>query len=175
MNVLREKKWSPYAAGALAGILLVLSVFFTGKYFGASTTFVRAAGFVEQAVAPDKVANMDYFIKEKVKVDWQFMFVIGVLLGSLVSAWISKEKKAVAVPSMWEGRFGPSRMRRWVAAFLGGIVVMFGARLADGCPSGHGLSGLAQIALSGYVSLICFFLGGVIIARMLYGGGNSHE
>jgi hypothetical protein len=118
---------------------------------------------------------MDYFIKEKVKVDWQFMFVIGVLLGSLASAWISKEKKAVAVPSMWEGRFGPSRMRRWVAAFLGGIVVMFGARLADGCPSGHGLSGLAQIALSGYVSLICFFLGGVIIARMLYGGGNSHE
>ena len=61
-------------------------LFFTGKYFGASTTFVRAAGFVEQAVAPDKVASMDYFIKEKVKVDWQFMFIIGVLLGSLASA-----------------------------------------------------------------------------------------
>jgi hypothetical protein len=132
MNVFREKKWSPYAAGALAGLLLVLSVFVTGKYFGASTTFVRAAGFVEQTVLPEKVAGMEYFIKEKVKIDWQFMFVIGVLFGSLAAAWIAKEKKAVAVPSMWKSRFGPSRSRRWIAAFLGGIILMFGARLADG-------------------------------------------
>jgi hypothetical protein len=98
MNVFHQKKWSPYAAGALAGLLLVLSVLVAGKYFGASTTFVRAAGFVEQAVAPDKVAGMEYFIKEKVKIDWQFLFVVGVLVGSLAAAWISGENKAVAVP-----------------------------------------------------------------------------
>lgn len=132
MNVLREKTWSPYAAGALAGFLLILSVLITGKYFGASTTFVRAAGFIEQTVAPDKVAGMEYFIKEKVKIDWQFLFVVGVLFGSLASAWISGEKKAVAVPPMWQDRFGPSRTKRWLSAFLGGIIVMFGARLADG-------------------------------------------
>jgi hypothetical protein len=132
MNVFRKKKWSPYAAGALAGLLLVLSVLVAGKYFGASTTFVRAAGFVEQAVAPDKVAGMEYFIKEKVKIDWQFLFVVGVLVGSLAAAWISGENKAVAVPPMWKRRFGPSRAKRWIAAFLGGIVLMFGARLADG-------------------------------------------
>jgi hypothetical protein len=132
MNVLREKTWSPYAAGALAGFLLILSVFISGKYFGASTTFVRAAGFIEQSIASDKVAGMEYFIKEKVKVDWQFMFVVGVLFGSLISAWLSKETKAVAIPQMWEGRFGPARSRRWIAAFLGGTVAMFGARLADG-------------------------------------------
>jgi hypothetical protein len=132
MDVFRQKTWSPYVAGALAGLLLVLSVFLTGKYFGASTTFVRAAGFVEQAVAPEKVAGMEYFLKEKVKVDWQFLFVVGVLFGAMASAWLSKEMRAVPVPPMWEGRFGPSRARRWVAAFLGGIVLMFGARLADG-------------------------------------------
>ncbi len=132
MNIFRDKKWSPYTAGALAGLLLVLSVFVTGKYFGASTTFVRAANYVEQTVLPEKVAGMEYFIKQKAKIDWQFMFVVGVLFGSLAAAWISKEKKAVAVPAMWENRFGPSRTRRWIAAFLGGIVLMFGARLADG-------------------------------------------
>jgi hypothetical protein len=132
MNVLREKTWSPYAAGALAGLLLILSVFISGKYFGASTTFVRAAGLIEQTVVPEKVAGMEYFIKEKVKVDWQFMFVVGVLFGSLASGWFSGEKKAVAVPRMWEDRFGSSRTRRWIAAFLGGTVAMFGARLADG-------------------------------------------
>ncbi len=75
---------------------------------------------------------MAYFLKEKVIIDWQFLFVVGVLFGSLASAWLSKEKRAGAVPPMWEGRFGASRVRRWTAAFLGGIVLMFGARLADG-------------------------------------------
>jgi hypothetical protein len=55
MNVLREKTWSPYAAGALAGLLLILSVFISGKYFGASTTFVRAAGLIEQTVVRKKL------------------------------------------------------------------------------------------------------------------------
>jgi len=132
MGVFREKTWSPYTAGALAGLLLVLSVFLTGKYFGASTTFVRAAGIIEQVVAPERVAGMAYFIKEQVKIDWQFLFVVGVLFGALASSWLSGEKRAVAVPPMWEGRFGSSRVRRWVAAFLGGTVLMFGARLADG-------------------------------------------
>ena len=90
MNVFRKERWSPYTAGALAGLLLILSVFLTGKYFGASTTFVRTAGFIEQTVAPDKVAGMEYFIKEKIKIDWQFLFVVGVLFGSLASAWLSK-------------------------------------------------------------------------------------
>jgi hypothetical protein len=33
---------------------------------------------------------------------------------------------------MWESRFGSSKAKRWIAAFLGGIVLMFGARMADG-------------------------------------------
>src|SRR3989339_1679920 len=104
MYVLRKKTWSPYTAGALAGLLMVLSVFLTGKYFGASTTFVRAAGFVEQSVAPEKVAGMAYFLKEKVIVDWQFLFVVGVLFGALASAWLSKEKRAGGGPPPGGGR-----------------------------------------------------------------------
>ena len=132
MNVFKEKMWPPYTAGALAGLLLVLSVFLTGKYFGASTTFVRAAGFIEQAVTPERVAGMEYFLKEKVKVDWQMLFVVGVLFGSLASASLSGTRRAVAVPPMWESRFGTSRVRRWTVAFFGGTIAMFGARLADG-------------------------------------------
>ena len=132
MGVLRAKNWNPYVAGALAGLLLVLSVFFTGKYFGASTTFVRAAGAVEQSFAPEKVASMAYFLKNKAKLDWQAMFVLAVLFGSLASASLAGELRSVAVPPMWDARFGPSRYRRWVTAFFGGTIAMFGARLADG-------------------------------------------
>ena len=126
------KGWNPYLAGALAGLLLVFSVWFTGKYIGASTTFVRAAGYVEQAFNPERVAALEYFKKELPKIDWQFMFVIGIFFGSLIASTTSKSFKIQAVPTMWETRFGPSRVKRGIVAFVGGLIAMFGARLADG-------------------------------------------
>ena len=74
-NIFREKKWSPYVAGSLVGVLLCLSVLITEKYIGASTTFVRTAGMIERLVAPDHVNNNEYYASKKVKVDWQWMFV----------------------------------------------------------------------------------------------------
>jgi uncharacterized membrane protein YedE/YeeE len=49
------------------------------------------------------------------------------------------------------------------------MVLLFGARLAGGCPSGHGLSGISQLAVSGFLSLAFFFAFGLITARILYG------
>jgi len=165
----RGKPWNPYVAGALAGLLLVFSVWATGKYFGASTTYVRSAGFIERAVSPERVAAMPYFVKEAPKIDWQWLFVAGIALGSLLASAASGTFRVQAVPDRYGARFGPSVGRRFCVAFLGGAVAMFGARLADGCPSGHGLSGSLQLAASGLVALACFFIGGVVVARLLYG------
>jgi YeeE/YedE family (DUF395). len=165
-----SRPWNPYVAGALAGLLLIVSVWTTGKYFGASTTYVRSTGMVEQVIVPDHVEGNAYFGKEKPLIDWQWMFVAGIVVGSLGAAAASRTFKVQAVPDRWRDRFGPAPRLRHVAAFIGGIVAMFGARLADGCPSGHGLSGSLQLALSGYVALICFFVGGLVVARLLYGG-----
>lgn len=126
------KGWSPYVAGALVGVLMVASVWVTGKYFGASTTFVRATGFVEKQFSQERISKMDYFIKETPKFDWQFLFVIGIFFGSLIAATTSKSFRVRSVPPMWEDRFGHSPVKRGIAAFLGGGVAMFGARLADG-------------------------------------------
>lgn len=171
-NKEEPKGWSPYLAGALAGLLIIFSVWFTGKYIGASTTFVRTSGLIEKVFTADRVAQMEYFKKEVPKIDWQWMFVIGIFFGSLISATTSKSFRSKAVPPMWENRFGPGKTKRAIVAFLGGVVAMFGARLADGCPSGHGLSGSLQLAVSGYIALICFFIGGLISARIIYGGGD---
>jgi hypothetical protein len=126
------KGWSPYVAGALVGLLLVFSVWFTGKYVGASTTFVRAVGYVERIFDPGRVASMEYFKKELPKIDWQFLFVIGIFFGSLIASTTSKSFRLQAVPTMWETRFGPSKLKRGIVAFVGGAIAMFGARLADG-------------------------------------------
>jgi uncharacterized protein len=127
-----DKGWNPYVAGALTGLLLVFSVWFTGKYVGASTTFVRSAGYIERIFSADRVAQMEYFKKELPKIDWQFLFVIGIFFGALAAATTSRSFRWQAVPSLWESRFGPSVPKRAVIAFIGGAVAMFGARLADG-------------------------------------------
>ena len=132
MAFTEEKGWSPYLAGALSGVLSILSVWVAGKYFGASTTFVRSAGMIQKIIGSERVANMSYFIKEIPEIDWQWMFVVGILIGSLIASITSNTFLWKGVPDMWEKRFGPGKLKRGIVAFLGGVIAMFGARLADG-------------------------------------------
>ncbi len=132
MSINHGKGWSPYLAGALSGLVSVFSVWLSGKFLGASTSFVRTTGLLESLVAPDRVAAMPYFVKTVVRVDWQWMFVVGILLGSLVAAKLFDDFRWQAVPPMWERRFGASGVKRGLVAFGGGAVAMFGARLAGG-------------------------------------------
>lgn len=169
----QSSKWSPYLAGALSGGVSIGSIWFVGKYFGASTTFVRTTGMVENLFTPERVAAMPYFLKEVPIIDWQWMFVIGIAIGSFIAAVTSGSFRWQSVPDMWNRKFGSRIMPRAITAFLGGIIAMFGARMADGCPSGHGLSGVTQLAVSGVIALLCFFIGGLITANWLYKGGDK--
>jgi uncharacterized membrane protein YedE/YeeE len=175
MNV----SWRPYIAGALAGFLAVLSVVVSThmlgkpKYLGASTTFVRVAGLAEKAVAPGHVEGNEYYQSKKVKVDWQMMLVVGVLVGALAASLIDRSFKPESVPPVWAERFGDGVGVRAVGAFLGGLVAMVGARLAGGCPSGHGMSGLMQLSISGYLAMAGFFGAGVVVAHLLYRKGEA--
>ncbi len=124
--------WNPYIAGALAGALIVLSVLLTQRYFGASTAFVRLAGMIEDLILPGRTAQTEYFMLFEPQVDWQWMFVAGIFFGSLLSSLTSRSFRFQVVPDMWRSRFGDSASLRAVVAFLGGVIAMFGARLADG-------------------------------------------
>jgi len=125
--------WSPYLAGGLSGVVGVLSVWIAGQYFGASTSFVRTAGMIERLFGPERVAQMEYFVKNAPRIDWQWMFMVGIFLGAMIAALTSGSFKLQAVPDMWAARFGgQSIAARAVAAFVGGAVAMFGARMADG-------------------------------------------
>ena len=127
-----DKGWSPYLAGALSGVVSILSVWIAGKFFGASTTFVRSAGMIEKLAGAERVAQIEYFVKEIPKIDWQWMFVVGVFIGSLIASTTSATFQWKPIPAMWEKRFGPSKIKRGIVAFVGGVIAMFGARLADG-------------------------------------------
>ena len=132
MNWLIKEEWSPYLAGALSGVVLILSVLIAGKFFGASTTFARSVGMIEKLFSVERVAGLDYFIKYVPKIDWQFMFVVGVLVGSLIASTTSHTFQWQANPDMWVLRFGLSQSKRAIVAFIGGAIAIFGARLAGG-------------------------------------------
>lgn len=173
-GVFAKGVWNPYGAGALAGVLAVLSVLVSTqllgnpKYLGTSTTFVRVAGLIERPFAKGHVENNAYFQAKKPTVDWQMMFVVGVFLGALASSLLGKTFALETVPPMWAERFGGHLAKRGVSAFLGGLVAIWGARLAGGCPSGHGLSGMMQLAVSGLIAMVFFLTGGLMTARLIY-------
>lgn len=160
--------WSPYVCGFLTGLLVIASVWLTGKFFGASTTMVKSAGMAERFFRPETVERLEYYIKINPGIDWQWMFVFGIIIGSFFSSLISRSFKFTAFPEMWQERFGKNLKKRCLYAFGGGFISILGARLAGGCPSGHGLSGLMQMAVSGYLSLFSFFFGGILTAHFIF-------
>lgn len=165
---MKKVNCKPYLYGALSGFVSIGSIYFTGKFLGASTTYVRTAAYAENFISSEKVQSMEYFIKNAPKVDWQMMVLLGIFLGALLAALVFKDFKIQALPTLWKDRFGKSYVKRAILSIVGGFILMFGARLADGCPSGHGLSGGLQLSLSSLIALICFFLGGMISANLLY-------
>jgi len=173
METTESRGWSPYLAGALTGVVISASAWIAGNYFGASTCFVRVSGFIQQLFSPEKVAGMDYFKWFGPKVDWQVMMVLGILIGAFISSKTDGSFKIKSVPDMWASRFGPSPVKRGVFAFIGGIILMAGARLAGGCPSGYGLGAMVQLAVSGLIVVVCFFAGGIIFGQIIYRGGDS--
>ena len=180
---LKQERWSPYAVGSGIGVLSWITFYFMDKALGASTTMVKIAGGLEALVARAHVEANTYFAQHLVTtakatnpfVDWQMALVAMLLVGAFVAARLAGSTFRENVPALWAWRFGPSPWRRHAWAFIGGMILLFGARLADGCTSGHSLSGGLQLALSSWTFTVFMFASGVATAFVVYGKeGRSH-
>ncbi len=109
-----------------------------------------------------------YFEKVKVPGHWEYVFLIGAFLASFVLALVKGEFKLKAVYSHWEEAKGPSVSKRLVWAFMAGFILIFGARMAGGCTSGHIISGGMQLAVSSLVFGIFVFSAFLITGRLFY-------
>jgi len=168
MNFLTEVSWSPYAVGIAIGVLSWLSFLILKKPLSCSTSFASTSGMIERLFRGEKVEQKPYYQKIGLKIDWQWMLVLGVVIGSLISALLSGDFALKWVPPLWQSAFGDTPLLRLIVAIIGGIFMGFGARWADGCTSGHGISGTLQLAVSSWISAIFFFIGGILVALLIF-------
>jgi uncharacterized protein len=160
--------WSPYLVGAGIGVLSWFTFYFADQAIGASSSYATVAGFIGKLVARKHTESLKYYQSNPPAVDYGFVFVICTVLGGFIAAWTGGEIRNEWLHPMWVDRFGDSIALRGVIGFAGGVLMAFGARLAGGCTSGHGISGTLQLNAGSWLTVIFMFIGGIATAMLLY-------
>ena len=161
-------RWSPYFVGVLIGFLSCLSFIISKKPLGTSTSYARASSRLGAVFVGNKVYEWKYYQQYKPVLEWQIMLVIGIIIGSFISAVLSGQFNLAFIPlTDFESLLNQNILGRIFSAFAGGILLGFGSRLAGGCTSGHGISGTLQLSIASWISLIAFFVGGVMTAFLI--------
>lgn len=167
------RNWTPYAVGAGIGVLSWIVFAVVDAPIGITTALSEVSGAAAMPIlGSETVATNSYWSKTVPAWDYGMLFLIGTLLGAFIASLAAGSFRLEAVPEVWRERFGASKVKRYAAAFLGGIVIMYGARLAGGCTSGHGISGGLQLAVSSWTFLAVMFATGLGTTALLYSKGN---
>jgi len=182
-----------WRGGIALGFAFLLAVWIV-KPIGVSTQFVIADGIVWDALSPNLVvedaesasgytSSNAYLAKSGGKyaknvanpLNYSFVFVLAMVLG----AWLSRttggprpSAEDKVAPAVWRERFGSGAAGRYALAFAGGFAVLYGARLAGGCTSGHMMSGMMQTSVSGYLFALGAFATGIPAAILMFGRGR---
>lgn len=169
MNELSGGQWSPYIAGICIGLLTIMTFKFSDKPVGASSAYAAISGMVGKILAPKHTLKLKYYIENPPRLNWELIFVLSAVVGSFISAWTGGEFVPRMVPELWEKKFGEDSIASYgISGFIGGMLMAFGARLAGGCTSGHGISGTSQLSVASWVTLISLFVSGVVFVQFIY-------
>jgi len=165
MNNDNPKKYiNPYLGGTLLGIVLFSAYFFTGAGLGASGAISRLQAFIMDIFASGHVDNVSTFAhtaggsKNPLANAGVFMLA-GTILGGFISGLVNRRVKL-------ETNKGSqiSDRTRWILAFFGGMIMVYGARMSRGCTSGQALSGGAVMSVGSWAFMIAVFGGGYLVA-----------
>jgi len=158
----KDNKWifAGIALAILNGIVILTAV--ENRPMGASTFYPfvidLATGTTDNA----------YFEKIQKSGNWEVIFMAGAFLAGLIISLIKKEFSFTLIHSNWKKYKGDAKMPRIIWAFIGGFILIFGARMAGGCTSGHILSGGMQLGLSSYIFAVFTFAGLLLTGKFFY-------
>ena len=154
---------SPYLIGAAIGLLNICAFAAFRKGIGVSGAYESSAALAARRLVPD-VAHVNEYVKarkEPPKFNWESWLVVGTILGGMAATRTANGREASGV----DDELGAAPERSPLASAAGGAMLMFGARMADGCTSGHALSGTAQGAGSSWLFTPVMFGVGSLLAR----------
>lgn len=160
-----SKYMNPYMAGVLLGLVLLVTIYITGRGLGASGAVKSSVVAAVQTVAPAH-ANNTHFYKEygeehpgNPMKNWLVFELIGVIIGAFISGLISNRLQLkLEVPEK------STTKARVVAATFGGLLFGLGAQLGRGCTSGSALSGMAVLSTGGLLTMVAIFGGAYMFA-----------
>ncbi|PCI65556.1 MAG: hypothetical protein COB38_11040 [Gammaproteobacteria bacterium] len=188
-----EIRWNWLKSGMVLGTVFLIAVILV-KPIGVSTQFVIFDGMVwnlfsEDVVSEDSssktgyTSNNEYLNKSGGKyaknienpINYGFLFVIAMIGGGLISSKLQNSKISSDDKEAPKVFRESGHNKRYIVTFIGGILVLFGARLAGGCTSGHMMSGMMQTSLSGYLFAFGTFAAAIPVAIFFYRNSSKGE
>lgn len=98
-------------------------------------------------------------------INYEFVFVLAIPLGSYIAYKTSKKQDftddVITENTPLEGKCtleDKNFLKKYAPFFISGFLLLYGARFAGGCTSGHMMSGMMQSSASGYVFAIVVFV-----------------
>ncbi len=164
----KPKRWWPIPTGIAFALVEFYSFYLSDRPLGITRGYTVTGAIIEYLIAPDYVDEMAYWQIYEPIIDWTIALITGVVIGSFVSSRFSGDFRLNTVPDTWKMSMGPSTAKRWAWAFIAGIMMGFAARIAGGCVSGLLISGVIQLAPSGFIFMIALWIGGVVTTLLFY-------
>jgi len=148
--------WPWYVTGPLIGLMVPAMLLLAGKKFGISSSFRDIGAMCSPRT---KISYLQYDWRQYL---WRIFLVIGVVIGGFIGNHLLS---AEPVPFLPESYFS---IKGVIFLSIGGMLVGFGTRYAEGCTSGHTIMGVSNLQWSSVVASISFFIGGVIMTWVIF-------
>lgn len=147
--------WAHYLIGGLLiGVGVSLMYLFTGRVAGMSTVFTSTWSFLSDR----PFFQQARYISTR---SWRLVLGLGLILGAALWWWLLGPSGGVTTDVPW-----------W-RLLAGGVLVGYGARMSEGCTSGHGICGLASLSRTSFIAVLTFLATAIVTANLMAAFGIS--
>jgi len=149
--------WPWYVSGPLIGLMVPALLLLSGRSFGISSSFRHINAICNPKSKLPYLSGYDWR-----KQTWNLVFVLGVAIGGFIGNYILSTTPSPFLPPEYYTFPGVLKL------VVGGILVGFGTRYANGCTSGHTIMGISNLNWPSVVASICFFIGGLVTTFLVW-------
>lgn len=175
-----KQPWPWYVAGPLIGLVVPVLLLIGNKAFGISSSLKHICA----ACIPFNIPFFNYHWRKDI---WQLYFAGGILIGGYIAFYLLSVPQPVAISAEMTETLKQQgvkdfstllptdifsfkellTLRGLIFTVVGGFLVGFGTRYADGCTSGHSIMGISTLQWPSMVATCCFMIGGFVMTWLI--------